>query len=29
MHLGCKLATEINPELYQLEPNDIHLEMII
>ena len=29
MHLGCKLAIEINPELYQLEPNDIHLEMII
>ncbi len=29
MHLGCKLASEINPELYQLEPDDIHLEMII
>ena len=29
MHLGCKLASEINPELYQLEPEDIHLEMII
>ncbi len=29
MHLGCNLASEINPELYQLEPDDIHLEMII
>lgn len=29
MHLGCKLASEINPELYKLEPDDIHLEMII
>lgn len=24
--LGCVLATEINPELYALEPEDIHLE---
>ncbi len=29
MHLGCKLASEINDDLYQLEPYDIHLEMII
>lgn len=29
MHLGCKLASEINADLYQLEPKDIHLEMII
>jgi len=29
MHLGCKLASEINAELYQLESDDIHLEMII
>ena len=29
MHLGCSLASEINPELYQLEPDDIHLEMIL
>ncbi len=29
MHLGCKLAPEINPELYKLEPDDIHLEIII
>ena len=29
MHLGCKLASEINSELYKLEPDDIHLEMII
>ena len=29
MHLGCKLASEINADLYQLEPYDIHLEMII
>jgi len=29
MHLGCELASEINADLYQLEPDDIHLEMII
>jgi len=29
IHLGCRLATEINPELFQLEPDDIHLEMIL
>ena len=29
MHLGCLLASEINADLYQLEPYDIHLEMII
>ena len=29
MYLGCKLASEINADLYQLEPDDIHLEMII
>ena len=29
IHLGCKLASEINADLYQLEPDDIHLEMII
>ncbi|MFX1594212.1 MAG: GNAT family N-acetyltransferase [Promethearchaeota archaeon] len=27
--LGCKIASEINPELYELEPEDIHLELII
>lgn len=25
--LGCTLASEINPELYELEPEDIHLEL--
>ena len=29
MHLGCKLASEINVDLFQLEPYDIHLEMIL
>jgi N-acetylglutamate synthase-like GNAT family acetyltransferase len=29
VHLGCKLASEINADLYQLEPYDIHLEMIV
>jgi N-acetylglutamate synthase-like GNAT family acetyltransferase len=28
-NLGCKLATEINSELYELEPDDIHLELIV
>jgi predicted N-acetyltransferase YhbS len=27
--LGCVLATEINPELFALEPEDIHLEYVI
>jgi predicted N-acetyltransferase YhbS len=27
--LGCILATEIDPELFDLEPEDIHLEYII
>ena len=26
MRLGCILAAEINPELFALEPEDIHLE---
>jgi len=25
-HLGCELAAEIDPELFALEPEDIHLE---
>ena len=29
MHLGCALATEINPELFELEPEDIHLDYFI
>ncbi len=29
MKLGFRLTKEINPELSQLEPEDIHLEMII
>ena len=29
MGLGCKLASEINQELFQLEPDDIHLELLI
>jgi predicted N-acetyltransferase YhbS len=27
MHMGCKLASELNPKLYKLEPEDIHLEL--
>ncbi|MBA7562332.1 hypothetical protein ES708_03984 [subsurface metagenome] len=27
--LGCKIASEINPELFKLEPEDIHLELLI
>ena len=26
LHLGCMLATEIDKELFELEPDDIHLE---
>lgn len=29
MRLGCVLATEINPELFALEPEDIHLQYTI
>jgi predicted N-acetyltransferase YhbS len=29
MGLGCKLTSEINPELFKLEPEDIHLELLI
>jgi predicted N-acetyltransferase YhbS len=27
MHMGCRLASELNPRLYRLEPEDIHLEL--
>lgn len=29
MRLGCVLTSEINPELFALEPEDIHLEFVI
>jgi len=29
LRLGCVLATEIDPELFALEPEDIHLEFVI
>jgi len=29
LQLGCVLATEINQELFELEPEDIHLEYIL
>jgi len=29
MRLGCMLAKEIDPELFALEPEDIHLEYVI
>ena len=29
MKLGCVLATEVDPELFALEPEDIHLEYVI
>jgi predicted N-acetyltransferase YhbS len=29
LRLGCVLATEIDPELFALEPEDIHLEYVI
>ena len=28
-HMGCRLASEPNPKLYRLEPEDIHLELKI
>ena len=27
LHMGCRLASELNPTLYRLEPEDIHLEL--
>lgn len=29
MRLGCVLAVEVDPELFALEPEDIHLEYVI
>jgi len=29
MHMGCKLASEVNPKLYKLEPRDIHLQLTL
>ena len=29
LHLGCVLATEINEELFALEPEDIHMEFVL
>lgn len=29
LHMGCRLAEEINPELFALEPEDIHLEYVL
>lgn len=27
INIGCQLVSELNPDLYQLEPKDIHLEL--
>ena len=29
LHMGCRLAFEVNQELFRLEPKDIHLELIL
>jgi predicted N-acetyltransferase YhbS len=29
LRLGCALATDVNPELFALEPEDIHFEFVI
>jgi predicted N-acetyltransferase YhbS len=29
LRLGCVLATEIDPELFELEPEDIHLQLFL
>lgn len=29
MHMGCRLTSELNPRLYRLEPEDIHLELAL
>ena len=29
LHMGCSLASEVNPELFKLEPKDIHLEFLL
>ena len=28
-HLGCRITKDIEPELFQLEPHDIHMEYIL
>ena len=29
LHMGCRLVSKVNPELYVLEPKDIHLELLL
>ena len=29
LSFGCKLASEVDPELFALEPEDIHLELVL
>ena len=29
LHMGCRLASEVNLKLFRLEPRDIHLELIL
>jgi predicted N-acetyltransferase YhbS len=29
LHMRCRLASEVNPKLFELEPKDIHLEFLL
>ena len=29
LHMGCRLASEVNSKLFELEPKDIHLEFML
>jgi len=29
IHMGCRLASDLNSKLYRLEPEDIHLEFAL
>ena len=29
LHMGCRLASEVNPRLFEVEPKDIHLEFLL
>jgi N-acetylglutamate synthase-like GNAT family acetyltransferase len=29
LHMGCKIASKVNSRLYELEPKDIHLELLL
>jgi hypothetical protein len=29
LHMGCRVTEDVDPALFELEPDDIHLEYVI